>query len=231
MKVFVVGGDYLVAKMFEKNGHTLVPGPEDAELLCFTGGADVNPVYYKDVKHRTTRYDDNRDRYEIALYNLYSGLPKVGICRGSQFLNVMSGGTLWQDVDGHAIGITHSVTYLIEGKYDYNFDPDDDDNPNRKLKNEDWMVTSTHHQMMRPDKKTAELWGYAYEARYRDTGSQEKRRTNLKDSPDVEIVFYEHSKSLCFQPHPEYGVKSCEDLFFTCLDRALNRLNAAPVAA
>lgn len=171
MKVFVVGGDYLVAKMFEKNGHTLVPGPEDAELLCFTGGADVNPVYYKDVVHRTTRYDDNRDRYEIALYNLYSELPKVGICRGSQFLNVMSGGTLWQDVDRHAIGGTHFIKYLRDGKYNFDFGPDEDEDHNPRAEYANVSVTSTHHQMMRPDKKTAELWGYAYEARYRDTAT------------------------------------------------------------
>jgi len=53
----------------------------------------------------------------------------VGICRGSQFLTVMSGGRLFQDVSGHAIMGTHLIKFKDGSSLG---------------------ITSTHHQMMNP---------------------------------------------------------------------------------
>jgi putative glutamine amidotransferase len=41
-----------------------------------------------------------RDAYEIELINAFinAGKPVFGVCRGFQLLNVMFGGTLWQDI-------------------------------------------------------------------------------------------------------------------------------------
>ena len=220
--VHIVGGDYLVAEMFNKNGFELMPDPKGADLLCFTGGADVSPDLYGDHQHRTTHINRDRDLREKAIFDQYRDVPKVGICRGGQFLNVMSGGTLWQDVDAHAIGHTHELYYLKDRHWDF-----------KKVNRETWMhyqelgadyknieVTSTHHQMMRPDRTSAEVWGLVFRSSYRDRGTDNKRRSDFIAYPDVEIARYPITKSLCFQPHPEYGVKSCEDLFFDCLARA-----------
>jgi hypothetical protein len=218
MKVHIVGGDMLIQRMFEGRGHTVVAEAAEADILCFTGGSDVHPAVYGNPMHHTSRCNYDRDMAEKRVFEEYRDIPKVGICRGAQFLNVMSGGIMWQDVDQHAMGKTHKLAYSVSGKYDYKVDPEDDNNPNFKY--ESVEVTSTHHQMMCPDKKTSELWAWCNRSRYRDYGGQDKARTNTKFSPDVEIVWYEGTKSLCFQPHPEYGVKSCEDLFFTCVERA-----------
>jgi hypothetical protein len=221
--VHIVGGDFMVEKMFSDRGFTAVEEPGGAELLCFTGGADVTPAYYGDVRHPTTRSNVQRDMRERELFEKYADLPKVGICRGSQFLNVMSGGTLWQDVDQHAIGHTHEMFYLKDRYYNF-----------KKVMEPGWdyaqeahhgkthriNVTSTHHQMMRVDKEKAEVWGVAFLSRFRDRGADKHRGADYSFSPDIEIAWYPKTKSMCFQPHPEYGVKSCEDVFFQSLTRA-----------
>lgn len=226
--VYIVGGDRLIERMFTKNGWLCTDVSEDADLICFTGGSDVNPFMYGEDVHRTTRYDAGRDVREAEVFKKFQDKPKVGICRGSQFLNVMSGGSLWQDVNNHAIGGTHDCFYLTVDVYDYDWKkkfPKEAEQGSLYKQDgtgvlESHKVTSTHHQMMRPKKTTSELWGFAFMSTYRDRGDQHHKFTNFDYSPDVEIVFYRDTKSLCFQPHPEYGVKSCEDLFFTCLKRA-----------
>lgn len=67
--------------------------------LIVTGGSDVNPSSYGQVRHYTT---DNpaldRDAWEFALVRgaIARRLPLLGICRGAQVLNVALGGTLHQ---------------------------------------------------------------------------------------------------------------------------------------
>jgi hypothetical protein len=221
--VHIVGGDFMVEKMFSDRGITAVEEPGDAELLCFTGGADVHPAFYGDLRHPTTRCNVARDEREKNLFDKFVDLPKVGICRGSQFLNVMSGGTLWQDVDQHAIGHTHEMFYLKDRAYDFKRVAADRENWNYAMevnKTQNIKVTSTHHQMMRVDKEKAEVWGVAFLSRFRDRGGDKHKGSDYSFSPDIEIAWYPKTKSMCFQPHPEYGVKSCEDVFFQSLTRA-----------
>ncbi|WP_082949729.1 gamma-glutamyl-gamma-aminobutyrate hydrolase family protein [Mycobacterium sp. ACS4331] len=75
--------------------------------LVLTGGRDVDPATYGQVRHtRTDEPARDRDAWEFALLRgaLARRLPVLGICRGAQVLNVALGGTLHQhlpDVVGH----------------------------------------------------------------------------------------------------------------------------------
>ena len=78
--------------------------------IMFSGGEDVNPAWYgEDVLNQTVEIDYVRDRSDslLARAALASGKPVLAICRGSQLLNVILGGTLYQDLPSQK-GICHS---------------------------------------------------------------------------------------------------------------------------
>ncbi len=69
--------------------------------LVLQGGNDVAPECYGEQPlHPDWAGDPVRDKYEIELIRAFvnAGKPVFGICRGFQLLNVMHGGTLWQDI-------------------------------------------------------------------------------------------------------------------------------------
>ncbi|MCK0149505.1 gamma-glutamyl-gamma-aminobutyrate hydrolase family protein [Marivita sp. S6314] len=63
------------------------------------GGDDVGPELYGGKLGISARLDPARDRFEMTLAEsaLGQNIPVLGICRGSQMLNVALGGTLDQD--------------------------------------------------------------------------------------------------------------------------------------
>lgn len=199
-KVFIVGRDYPMCNMYLYRGWRIVGNiDETVDLIQFTGGEDVDPSYYGEHKHATTYSNPKRDAAEAAIYHEWVGkVPMAGICRGGQFLNVMNGGKLWQNVNNHAIHGTHeaycSVTALV------------------------YQVTSTHHQMMIPA-ASGQLLLHAAESSVRESASQAYPRG--VEEKDTEAVFYPATKSLCFQPHPEYVriTEECQELYFTYLHR------------
>jgi GMP synthase-like glutamine amidotransferase len=219
-RVFVIGGNYQIERIFEHEGARNVRNIQDATLLCFTGGEDVTPELYGELKHPSTHCNPRRDAWEKACFDRGVKEKKflIGICRGGQFLNVMNGGTLWQDVDNHAISGEHPMTYqtII-------------DKQGKAVLSRDILVTSTHHQMMIPNiKDGAQVWGWAGLSRYKAAGIKRKDTDDWlsfklvpNHQSDCEIVYYNNTRSLCFQPHPEYSSKSTRDIFFTCIERAL----------
>ncbi len=78
---------------------------EEYTELCdgflFTGGNDINPLRYGEVKSDFCgATEDLRDSFEFAVARLAirKEKPILGICRGAQLLNVALGGTLYQDI-------------------------------------------------------------------------------------------------------------------------------------
>ena len=71
--------------------------------LLLVEGEDIEPHRYR-AEQANYRYlektDPEKDEVELRLlrHALRSHLPMLGICRGSQLLNVVSGGTLYGDV-------------------------------------------------------------------------------------------------------------------------------------
>jgi putative glutamine amidotransferase len=73
--------------------------------LVLSGGDDVDPFYYgAAVGPRTASVDPFRDDFELRVFTamVAAGKPVLGICRGSQLINVALGGTLVPDLPvGH----------------------------------------------------------------------------------------------------------------------------------
>lgn len=126
MKMFIVNDHFTNPFEFERMGFELVRDFEKADIVQFLGGHDVSPFIYGE-KNTHSFNDPMRDFYEASYFAIAErmGKPMVGICRGGQFLNVMCGGKMIQDVGGH----THD--HMLNG---VGFEP--------------VKATSTHHQMM-----------------------------------------------------------------------------------
>ena len=197
MKVLIVEGNRQYSKMYEDNGFTVTDRIKEADLVQFTGGADVYPGLYDHDVHPRTLFDWARDVKEQHVYEqcLSRGIPMIGICRGAQFLNVMCGGSMYQHVDGHAIGQEHLMVDVLTGEM--------------------ISVTSTHHQMMNPSEK-ALVVAVASESTFKETCRDGVHRVQSERGEDVEVVWYESQRVLCYQPHPEYRDKEhdCQRYFF-----------------
>ena len=82
----------------------------DLDGIVFSGGEDVSPEWYgEEVLNQSVEIDSVRDRSDslLARAALASGKPVLAICRGSQLMNVILGGSLYQDLPSQK-GITHS---------------------------------------------------------------------------------------------------------------------------
>lgn len=89
--------------------------------LVLQGGNDVAPSCYGEEPLRPEWAGDPvRDKYEIELINAFvqAGKPVFGVCRGFQLLNVMFGGTLWQDI---ATQRPTSLDHRELGRYEKHF--------------------------------------------------------------------------------------------------------------
>lgn len=184
-KVFIPSSSREYEYMFTKGfGWELAASIRDADLVQFTGGSDVSPCLYGEP-NIASGTSFRRDMEELVWFQhaLEYNIPMAGICRGGQFLNVMCGGRLWQDVDGH-IG-DHEILCVKSGEV--------------------FVGTSTHHQMMRPG-PTGEIVCIAHGnlASYKH-GAYDSEDSMCELSDDVEAVFYDKQSAFCFQPHPEFA--------------------------
>jgi putative glutamine amidotransferase len=78
------------------------------------GGDDISPDLYGGEFVRSARRDPGRDALErrLVLESFEVGKPVLGICRGSQMLNVALGGSLHQDAYGTYIDSDRQRTIL-----------------------------------------------------------------------------------------------------------------------
>ncbi len=173
------------APMFTRAACKRAASPDEADLVVFTGGPDVNPALYGEKSiHPQTHFSDVRDRNDIHLWEhcVKNGIPMMGVCRGAQFGHVMKGGKLFQHVPGH-----YSEHDMWDIKKHFSVG----------------KVSSVHHQLVMPGHPEMVLLGDTYIAQASEhfINANESLKT-MKG--DIEAFFY---RDVCFfgvQGHPEY---------------------------
>jgi len=201
-KVYIVGGATADEEtIFTNRGFEIAKSAPSADIFVWTGGQDIHPMLYGELPMQSTHWTQRRDEYEVFMYQIAQSMnkPKLGICRGGQLLNVLSGGKLWQHVDNHG-GRVHPV-----------FDP--------RTKFET-VINSVHHQMMRPP-KDAIVCGVARESTFHEGEVLIERNINKAGNDDIECVWIPRTQSLCFQAHPEYGHPLTTAFFFKLVEEFL----------
>jgi len=83
------------------------------DVLLAGGGPDIDPSLYGEADQHCGVFYPKRDAREFAILHeaLGRGLPFLGLCRGAQLLNVVLGGTLYQDLPSQR-GAGHSERHL-----------------------------------------------------------------------------------------------------------------------
>lgn len=118
---------------------------ERLDALLLPGGPDIPPSEYGEEPHETVKVlDDSRFNFEKRLSQTWikeSRKPLLGICLGSQWINVSSGGSLVQDIPSEFSvnhrNITHSVTVEPDSRL------------SRILGKTELQVNSLHHQAVK----------------------------------------------------------------------------------
>lgn len=73
----------------------------EIDALVMTGGEDIDPSYYgEEPNEKLETVNEDRDTSDSLLIKaaLDEDIPMLCTCRGMQFLNAISGGTLYQDL-------------------------------------------------------------------------------------------------------------------------------------
>lgn len=195
--VLVVGRNSMVETMFINNGFKLTNKLEVCDLVQFTGGTDIGTGYYLQGQHPKTQTPDlirDNDELNIMIRAQDRGVPMAGICRGGQLLWVQNNGELFQHVDRHTT--SHDLFRTLDNSLICS-------------------VTSTHHQMMKETLATKEngiVLAHGVRTTLREWCTAEDKAVlyynlvegdHLRDV-DIEVALFKDTKSLCFQPHPEY---------------------------
>lgn len=198
-----------VGLMFTARGWDTVDSIATADLICFTGGADIGPNLYGEKAQTYTHPDTRRDEGEIEIFKRASALSKpfVGICRGAQLLNVLGGGKMVQDVTRH--GSPHDMKEVNPAIKDV-----------RKWRTF-LKMTSLHHQMMIPGTKATVIavTNVASEFLYGPGTDIVIREKDELDWDNPEVVWYPGIRSLCWQGHPESGDLEERAYFFELIHR------------
>jgi putative glutamine amidotransferase len=86
---------------------------ERVDGIVLSGGGDVAPHHYGHIPEgMETAVDEDRDRIEELLirWSIAADRPLLGICRGSQIMNVTLGGSLIADIPSMVEGaVTHRM--------------------------------------------------------------------------------------------------------------------------
>lgn len=210
MKVFVVGAKNRVSSegnLFKSMGHDVTNDFEEANIVVFRGGEDINPAIYGEKIITGTFFNPDRDDYEIDfLDRCTEDQIVVGICRGAQLINARYGGSLWQDVDNHS-GTTHNNYILNKDLV-------------KKYGKDMVMLNSLHHQMIRKPAPTFEVLVATNISKKKKAEKQEVYR----DLYDIEVAWSKDYKALLFQSHPEFGHGDTTDFFKTTFDFCMETL-------
>lgn len=201
LKLFVVGPSIGYARWIKNK--ELVDKIEDAELIMFTGGQDINPQIYGCEAHHSTYFSRDRDKFEINAYRqIRPDQLCIGICRGAQLACALNGGILVQDVTNHWIGGTHTMSRCSDIDMDDILD-----------------IPSLHHQMMYPYDMPKRDYTLMYvstnqrSSHYEGDKITEKQISKLHQIGEPEVVLFHkegNPRFLAIQGHPEMMYENSE---------------------
>lgn len=169
MERIYVNKDYVDAVNKAGGVPLLLPPVEDAETVCryvrlcdgfiLSGGGDINPALYGEIPHpKLEEFHSTLDCSQWLLTQeiLRADKPLLAVCRGVQLLNVVQGGSLWQDVSA----IDHPV--MLHSQFSPRgdlFHPVDiaQDSILHRLFGDKLVVNSFHHQCLKDPGKGLEI--------------------------------------------------------------------------
>lgn len=187
LKVFVVYGGHSDMAWMKPLGITETSKIDEADIVLFTGGADIDPAFYGEKAGGRTYSSSDRNILEKNYIEkaIADGKMLVGQCRGGQLICAFAGGKLIQDVTGHG-GTHHKVTCADGDTYSMN---------------------SIHHQMQFPytlpaDQYEILSWTKGISKHYHNGNDEDIELP--EDFVEVEAAHYKNIRGLAFQGHPEW---------------------------
>ena len=198
-KVLVVSGDSYALPIeglgeITNDVDYFIEHPNEFKLVMFTGGEDVTPsLYGDDSPDRMCWFNIKRDEFEREIFNvaLENKILMTGICRGVQFLNVMSGGKMMHHITGHTGGRDH-LMQLITG---------------HKI-----VVNTLHHQMMLPPEDSI-LIGWSAEKLSSMYLGWHDEEVDYKGTEN-EAVIFPKTRAFGVQYHPEMMKETSDGFLF-----------------
>lgn len=126
---------------------------EKCDGFLFSGGLDLDPAFYHEKKSafcgEINAQRDEMERYAMQQV-LDKDLPMFCICRGIQLLNVINGGTLYQDIPTEfQTKIHHQMDKPPYGRKQHEVTLTKDSLLFDWLKKADLSVNSRHHQAIK----------------------------------------------------------------------------------
>lgn len=157
---------------------------EEADVVIFGGGADIEPSTYGEEPADCTGAHPEREREERHDFRTAQelGIKSFGICRGFQLICALSGGKLIQDVSNHS-GEHEMITY-----------------DGAKV-----VVNSIHHQMINPynlDQSQYKILAWTERRSKRYIGARNKSVLLPHDFKEIETAYFPKTNSLGVQWHP-----------------------------
>ena len=118
-----------------------------ADGIVLTGGEDINPIMYNDSSNlelcETINYKRDTLEKKIFDFAFRHKIPLVGICRGMQMMNVVTGGSLYGDI---ATEIGEKVIHRNNGEVSHEVIVINKNNNIFPINKDTFMVNSWHHQ-------------------------------------------------------------------------------------
>lgn len=224
-----------ISSVLTEGGHKEVDSFKHADIVVFDGGADIPARFSSNFPPKLVDPVSERDKKDRITFasSVAHGKLNLGICRGAQLMWGLSGGDIWQDVDGHR---GDHVAYEVKEEDDTReYDKFQISVKGTRI-TDSFTVSSTHHQMCRPsDRLKGKFHPFliAQEARTRTNWNNTKYVCNTSmlrkiTDFDIEAYFIQSTNSFGCQFHPEYPVnvkgpegKRHKEWFLAKLDQVL----------
>lgn len=133
--------------------------------LLLPGGIDLHPGHYGEEVHPLTEQADlELDTFEMTLasWALEEDLPVLGVCRGMQLINIVLGGSLYQDISDQYTGsIAHSHRHLPRTHLAHHITTEPGSRMEKILGTREVHVNSLHHQAIKDPGKGVCITGRA----------------------------------------------------------------------